>query len=68
MSNAPSERYYSLNLDLHIDANNFAPNEFREVLNLSGLAVYRGSKHKGGNSNSDRNGKEIKAVKVNGVT
>ena len=46
-SNAPSERYYSLNLDLHTDANNFAPNEFREVVNLSGLAVYKGSKHRG---------------------
>ena len=46
--------------------NNFAPNEFREVVNLSGLVVYKGSKHKG-NNDSDCNGKEIKAVKVNGV-
>ena len=46
MSNTPSERYYSLNLDLHTDANNFAPNEFREVVNLSGLAIYKRSKHR----------------------
>ena len=29
--------------DLHIATNNFAPNEFREVVNLSGLVVYKGS-------------------------
>ena len=46
-SNALSKRYYSLNLDLHTKANNFAPNELREVVNLSGLVVYNGSKHKG---------------------
>ena len=40
------KRYYSLNPDLHTDANNFAPNEFREIVNLSGLAVYKGSKHR----------------------
>ena len=34
-------------VDLHIDANNFSPNEFIEVVNLSGLVVYKGSKHKG---------------------
>src|SRR3954470_19054440 len=56
-----------LHLDLHTTINNFAPNEFREVVNLSGLVVYKGSKHKGGNSSGDCNGKEIKAVKVNGV-
>ena len=39
-------RYYSLDLDLHTKANNFAPNEFREVVNLSGLVIYKGSKHK----------------------
>ena len=49
-SNAPFERYHSFNLDLHTDANNFAPNEFREVVNLSVLAVYKGSKHKGNNN------------------
>ena len=65
-SNTPSERYYSLNLDLHTDTNNFAPNEFREVVNLSGLAVYKGSKHKGGNSGGC-NWKEIKAVNWSGV-
>ena len=31
----------------HKNTNNFAPNEFREVVNLSGLVVYKGSKHKG---------------------
>ena len=59
-------RYYSLNLDLHTATNNFAPNEFREVVNLSGLVVYKGSKHKG-NNNSDCNGKETKAVNWSGV-
>ena len=34
-------------LDLHTKANNFAPNEFREVVNLSGLVVYKGSDTKG---------------------
>ena len=32
-----------LHLDLHIDTDNFAPNEFRGVVNSSGLAVYKGS-------------------------
>ena len=27
--------------------NNFAPNEFREVVNLSGLVVYKGSNARG---------------------
>ena len=27
---------------------NFAPNEYRGVVNPSGLVVYKGSKHKGG--------------------
>ena len=35
-----------LDLDLHTKANNFAPNEFKEVFNLSDLVVYKGSKHK----------------------
>ena len=30
-------------MDLHTDTNNFAPNEYREVVNLSGLVVYKGS-------------------------
>ena len=30
-------------VDLHINTNNFAPNEYREVVNLSGLAIYKGS-------------------------
>ena len=55
-----------LHLDLHTKAKNFAPNEFREVVNLSGLLVYKGSKHKG-NNNSDWNGKEIKPVNWSGV-
>ena len=58
------KRYYSLNLDLDTDANNFAPNEFREVVNLCGLAVYKGSNTKGeiilvqlkGNKSSKVNG------------
>ena len=59
------KRYYSLDLDLHIATNNFAPNEYREVVNLSGLVVYKGSKSKG-NTSGDCNGKEIKAVKMDG--
>ena len=31
-------------MDLHTRAKNFAPNEFREVVNISGLVVYKGSK------------------------
>ena len=38
---------YPLDLDLHTTTNNFAPNEYREVVNLSGPVVYKGSKHKG---------------------
>ena len=40
------KRNYSLDLDLYTATNNFAPKEFREVVNLSGLVVYKGSKHK----------------------
>ena len=32
------------NVDLHTDTNNFAPNEYREVVNLSGLVVHKGLK------------------------
>src|SRR4051812_25285640 len=32
-----------LDVDLHTDTNNFAPNEYRGVVNSSGLAVYKGS-------------------------
>ena len=35
--------WYEVDVDLHTKANNFAPNEFREVVNLSGLVVYKGS-------------------------
>ena len=59
----PSERYYSLNLDLHTDANNFAPNE-SERLSIS--CFLQRIKHKSGNS-SWCNGKEIKAVNWSGV-
>ena len=55
VSKVSFEISYSLNLDLHTDANNFAPYKFREVVNLFGLVVYKGSKHKGNNS-SDYNG------------
>ena len=30
-------------MDLHTETNNFAPNEYRGVVNSSGLAVYKGS-------------------------
>ena len=32
-----------VNMDLHTDTNNFAPNEYRGVVNSSGLVVYKGS-------------------------
>ena len=32
-----------LDVDLHTDTNNFAPNKFRGVVNSSGLVVYKGS-------------------------
>ena len=30
-------------MDLHTTTNNFAPNEYRGVVNPSGLVVYKGS-------------------------
>ena len=43
---------YSLDLDLQTPTNNFAPNEYRGVVNPSGLAVYKGSNaREKGNSN-----------------
>ena len=33
----------TLDVDLHTATNNFAPNEFRGVVNSSGLVVYKGS-------------------------
>ena len=33
----------ALDMDLHTDTNNFAPNEYRGVVNSSGLAVYKGT-------------------------
>ena len=35
-----------LDLDLHTTTNNFAPNEYRGVVNSSGLIVYKGSTQK----------------------
>ena len=32
-----------VDVDLHTDTNNFAPNEYRGVVNSSGLAVYKGT-------------------------
>ena len=32
-----------VDMDLHTETNNFAPNEYRGVVNSSGLAVYKGS-------------------------
>ena len=34
---------YSLDLDMHTKANNFAPNEYIGVFNPSVLVVYKGS-------------------------
>ena len=33
----------TLDVDLHTDTNNFAPNEYRGVVNSSGIAIYKGS-------------------------
>ena len=33
----------ALDVDLHTTTNNFAPNEYRGVVNSSGLAIYKGS-------------------------
>ena len=33
----------ALDVDLHIDTNNFAPNEYRGFVNSFGLVVYKGS-------------------------
>ena len=33
----------ALDVDLHTATNNFAPNEYRGVVNSSGLVVYNGS-------------------------
>ena len=41
---------FFLHLDLHTKSNNFAPNEYRRVVNPFGLVVYKGSKQKGGNN------------------
>ena len=34
---------YEVDVDLHTETNNFAPNEYRGVVNSYGLAVYKGS-------------------------
>ena len=34
---------YEVDVALHTDTNNFAPNKYRGVFNSSGLAVYKGS-------------------------
>ena len=33
----------TLDVDLHTTTNNFAPNEYRGVVNSSGIVVYKGS-------------------------
>ena len=44
MSTAPEIcRRFNVDVDLHIATNNFAPNEYRGVVNSFGLAVYIGS-------------------------
>src|SRR4051812_40146013 len=40
---AVHNRGCQLHLDLHIDTNNYAPNEYRGVVNSSGLTFYKGS-------------------------
>ena len=48
-----------VNVDLHTTTNNFAPNEYRGVVNLSGLVVYKGS-----NARVESNGDCNKKVKA----
>ena len=45
MSTAPEivVGWYEVDVDLHTKTNNFAPNEYRGVVNSSGLAFYKGS-------------------------
>ena len=45
MSTAPEivAGWYEVDVDLHTETNNFAPNEYRGVFNSSSLAVYKGS-------------------------
>ena len=42
--NCYGTRLVAINVDLHTDTNNFAPNEYREVVNPSGLVVHKGLK------------------------
>ena len=44
----------TLDVDLHTDTNNFAPNEYKGVVNPSGLDVYKGSNARD-NDSSDCN-------------
>ena len=39
--------WFEVDVDLHTQANNFAPNEYRGVVNPSGLAVCKGSNTSG---------------------
>ena len=48
-----------VDVDLHTKANNFAPNEYRGVVNSSDLVVYKGSKTRV-ESNGDCN-RKVKA-------
>ena len=45
MSTAPEivDGWYEVDMDLHTETNNCAPNEYRGVVNSSGLAIYKGS-------------------------
>ena len=52
-------------MDLHTDTNNFAPNEYREVVNLSGLVVHKGLKAR---DNSDRCADKVIVVVTSEVT
>ena len=52
-------------MDLHISTNNFSPNEYKEVVNLSGLVVYKGSNARV-ESNGDCN-RKVKAESNGGV-
>ena len=47
------------------DTSNFAPNEYIEVVNLSGLVVYKGSNAKGNSDNATK--RKSKAVNKSGV-
>ena len=44
-----------VDVDLHTETNNFAPNEYRGVVNPSGLVVLKGSNARDNDNDNDSN-------------